>query len=261
MPAEVLPRYRRVYRVVKGEQRQFKRNQWWTSRKSIVDQDKHEVMRQRREAERAERAARNQEREEAAKRRRKKLEEQERARKAEEAERLRLEREEEHRAYMEQMRRRWAEEGTLREQERLEREARLAREQAEREEKERQDLATARAWWGRLSSEQISELFAAVAEYARRASGLRVEIPEKPAMCTPYARDVPIYVQGRRRTLLLRRVTLSRPDRFLPRRRERAAPGPQCPGSTRTRRRPSHRSDRAARSGGTRTAHHVLNAH
>ncbi|WP_411108703.1 hypothetical protein [Streptomyces sp. c-19] len=70
----MLPRYRRVYRVVKGEQRRFKRDQWWTSRESILDQDKHEVMRQRQEAERAEREARQQEREEAAERRRKELE-------------------------------------------------------------------------------------------------------------------------------------------------------------------------------------------
>ncbi|MGW5779138.1 hypothetical protein [Streptomyces sp. NPDC003863] len=213
VPAEVLPRYRRVYRVVKGEQRRFKRDRWWASRKSIADQDKHEAMRksiadrdkheamrQRQEAERAELEARTQEREEAAEWRRKELKEQERARKAQEAARMWLIWEEEHRVYTERMRRRWAEEHTHREQERVEREARLAREQAEREEKERQDPATARAWWGPLSPEQISELFAAVAESAWRTSGLRMEIPGKPAMGTPYARGVPVYVPGRRRT-------------------------------------------------------------
>ncbi|MFD0070874.1 hypothetical protein ACFVIY_00265 [Streptomyces sp. NPDC127166] len=34
MPAEVLPRYRQVYRVVKDEQRRFKRDRWWASRKT-----------------------------------------------------------------------------------------------------------------------------------------------------------------------------------------------------------------------------------
>ncbi len=190
VPAEVLPRYRRVYRVVDGEQRRFRRDQWWTSRRSIADQDKHEAMRQRQEAARAEREARQKEQEEAAERRRKELEERERARQAEEA-----------RVRLEEAQRRWAEEDARRERERVEREARLAQEQAEREERERQDLETARAWWGRLSLQQQTELFAAVAEYAWRESSARVEVPEKPMMWTQYARGVPIYVTDKRRTL------------------------------------------------------------
>ncbi|MDO0917851.1 hypothetical protein QQM39_45835 [Streptomyces sp. DT2A-34] len=83
----------------------------------------------------------------------------------------------------------------------MEREARLAREQAEREEQERQDLATARAWWCRLSPQQQTELFAAVAEYAWRESSVRVELPEKPMMWPQYARGVPIHVADKRRTL------------------------------------------------------------
>ncbi|MFD3334631.1 competence protein CoiA family protein [Streptomyces sp. NPDC058700] len=201
VPAEVLPRYRRVYRVVKGEQRRFKRDQWWTSRKSVVDQDKHEAMRQRQEAERAEREARRQEREEAAEQRRKELEAQERIRQAAESEALRLRREKEAHLRLEDARRRWAEADARRERERVEHEARLAREQADREEKERQDLAAARAWWGRLSPQQQTELFAAVAEYAWRESSVRVEIPEKPMMWRQYACGVPLYVSGRRRTL------------------------------------------------------------
>jgi hypothetical protein len=43
IPAKVLPGYRRVYRVVDGEQRRFRRDRWWTSRKSIADQGRHEV--------------------------------------------------------------------------------------------------------------------------------------------------------------------------------------------------------------------------
>lgn len=125
----------------------------------------------------------------------------ERARKAEEAERRRLEREEEARLRLEEARRRWAEEDARRERERVEREARLAREQAEREERERQDLETARAWWGRLSPQQQTELFAAVAEYAWCESSVRVEVPEKPMMWPQYARGVPIHVADKRRTL------------------------------------------------------------
>ncbi|MFJ5064688.1 hypothetical protein ACIP96_35405 [Streptomyces nigra] len=126
VPVEVLPRYRRVYRVVDGEQRRFRRDQWWTSRRSIADQDKHEAMRQRQKAARAERKARQKEQEEAAERRRQELEEQERARKAEEAERRRLQREEEARVRLEEAQRGWAEEDARRERERVEREARLA---------------------------------------------------------------------------------------------------------------------------------------
>ncbi|MFE1546549.1 competence protein CoiA family protein [Streptomyces sp. NPDC058718] len=199
VPAEVLPRYRRVYRVVDGEQRRFRRDQWWTSRKSIADQDRHEVMRQRQEAARAEREARQKEQKEAAERRQEELEEQERVRQAEEDQRWRLQREEEARVRLEEARRRWAEEDARRE--RVEREARLAREQAEQEERERQDLETARAWWGRLSPQQQTELFAAVAEYAWRESNLRVEIPEKPMMWPQYARGVPVHVADKRRTL------------------------------------------------------------
>ncbi|MFE7427970.1 competence protein CoiA family protein [Streptomyces sp. NPDC057545] len=201
VPAEVLRRYRRVYRVVDGEQRQFRRDLWWTSKRSVADQDRHEEMRQRQEAERAEREARQQEQEEAAERRRKELEEKERVRKAEEDECRRLQREEAHRVFMEQMRQRWAEEEARRERERVEREARLAREQAEREERERQDLEAARAWWGRLSAQQQTELFAAVAEYAWRTSNVRVEIPEKPMMWSQYARGVPVHVADKRQSL------------------------------------------------------------
>ncbi|MFJ9684003.1 competence protein CoiA family protein [Streptomyces sp. NPDC101194] len=190
VPAEVLRRYRRVYRVVDGERRRFKRDQWWTSKRSVADQDKHEAMRQRQEAERVEREARQQEQEEAEERCRKELEEQERVRKAAEDERRRLQRAEDHRVFMEQTRRRWAEEEARREQERV-----------EREERERQDLETARAWWGRLSTQQQTELFAAVAEYAWRTSNLRVEIPEKPMMWPQYAHGVPVHVTDKRRTL------------------------------------------------------------
>ncbi|MFD6469609.1 competence protein CoiA family protein [Streptomyces goshikiensis] len=90
--SELLPRYRRMYLVVDGEQRRFRRDRWWTSQKSIADQGRHEVMRQRQDAARAEREARQKEQEEAAERRRREVEEQERAREAEEAERRRLER-------------------------------------------------------------------------------------------------------------------------------------------------------------------------
>ncbi|WP_437050108.1 hypothetical protein [Streptomyces sp. enrichment culture] len=199
--AEVLPRYRRVYLVVDGEQRRFRRDRWWTSQKSIADQGRHEVMRQRQDAARAEREARQKEQEEAAERRRREVEEQERVRKAEEAERRRLEREEGARLRLEEARRRWAEEAERRERERAEREARLAREQAKREEQERQDLETARAWWGRLSPQQQTELFTAVAEYAWRESSVRVEVPEKPMMWPQYARGVPVQVADKRRTL------------------------------------------------------------
>lgn len=66
---------------------------------------------------------------------------------------------------------------------------------------ERQDRETARAWWGRLSTQQQTELFAAVAEYAWRTSNLRVEIPEKPMMWPQYARGVPVHATDKRRTL------------------------------------------------------------
>ncbi|WP_327364131.1 MULTISPECIES: hypothetical protein [unclassified Streptomyces] len=58
----------------------------------------------------------------------------------------------------------------------------------------RQALEKARAWWGRLSPQQQTELFAAVAEYARRESSLQVETPEKPMMWSQYARGVPVQV-------------------------------------------------------------------
>lgn len=157
VPHEVLPRYRRVYRVVDGEQRRFRRDRWWTSRKSIADQDRHEVMRRRQEAARAEREAQQQEQEAAAERRRQEVEEQERARMAEEAERRCLQREEEARLRLAEARLRWAEKDARRERERVEREALLAREQAEREERQRQDLETA---WAVRSAEEARELAA-----------------------------------------------------------------------------------------------------
>jgi hypothetical protein len=79
VPTPVLPRYRRVYRVIDGKRRRFRRSQWWTSLQSVGAQKKHEAMRQRQEAAKAEREAR----EEEAERRQRALEEQERARRAE----------------------------------------------------------------------------------------------------------------------------------------------------------------------------------
>ncbi|MEU2287838.1 competence protein CoiA family protein [Streptomyces sp. NPDC013178] len=201
VPAPSLPRYRRVYRVIDGKEWRFRRSQWWTSLQSVGDQDKHEAMRQRQETAKAEREAREKEREEEAERRRRAQEEQEQARRAEEAERLRKRQEEESRVYWEKVRQEWAEREALRAKEKAEEEARLAQQQAEREERERQALETARAWWARLSPQQRTELFAAVAEHAWRDSNLRVEIPEKPVMSSEYAYGVPVYSQGRRRIL------------------------------------------------------------
>jgi hypothetical protein len=62
-------------------------------------------------------------------------------------------------------------------------------------------LVTARAWWSRLSSQQKTELFTAVAEYAWRESSLRVEVPQTPVMSSEYAYGVPVYSLGRRRIL------------------------------------------------------------
>ncbi len=197
VPAPVLPRYRRVYRVIDGKRRRFRRSQWWTSLQSVSDQKKHEAMRQRQEAAKAEREAR----EEEAERRRRVLEEQERARRAEEDERLRRQQEEASRARWEEIHRQWAEEAAIRARERAEEEAQLAQEQAEREEFQRQVLVTAREWWSLLSSQQKTELFTAVAEYAWRESNLRVEVPEKPVMSSEYAYGVPVYSLGRRRIL------------------------------------------------------------
>lgn len=180
VPAASMPQYRRVYRVVDGKQRRFRRSQWWTSLQSVRDQEKHEAMRQRQEAANAEREARQKEREEEAERRRQAEQEQERVRRAEES-----------RIHWEKVRRQWAEEDARRAREKAEEDARLAQEQAEREEMERQTLETARAWWGRLSPQQRTELFTAVAEYAWRESNLRVEIPEKPMMSSEYAYGVP----------------------------------------------------------------------
>ncbi|MFF9070652.1 hypothetical protein ACF09E_35440 [Streptomyces sp. NPDC014891] len=194
VPAGVLPRYRRVYRVVNGQQRRFTRDRWWTSQRSVTDQDRHEVMRQGQEAAQAER-------EEAAARRREELAEQERARRAAEEERRRLEQEERTRVFMKQMEARWAEDDARRERERVERAARLAREQAEKEERERQALQTARAWWGRLSSKQQTELLPAVAEYAWRTSSLRLDISEELKIWPQYAYGVPLVARDRRRTL------------------------------------------------------------
>jgi hypothetical protein len=81
----------------------------------------------------------------------------------------------------------------------VEREARLAREQAEREERERQDLETARAWWGRLSSQQRTGLFAAVAEYAWRESSVRGDPGDADDVAAVRLRRPP--VADKRRTL------------------------------------------------------------
>ncbi|MEU4360208.1 competence protein CoiA family protein [Streptomyces virginiae] len=82
VPVESLPRYRRLYRVVDGEQRQFRRGQWWTSAQSAAAQQKHDAMRQRQELAREEREARQKQLQEEAERQRQLLEEKEWARRA-----------------------------------------------------------------------------------------------------------------------------------------------------------------------------------
>lgn len=50
----------------------------------------------------------------------------------------------------------------------------------------------------RLSSQQKTELFTSVAEYAWRESSLRVEVPRSPVMSSEYGYEVPVYSLGRR---------------------------------------------------------------
>ncbi|MFC6365110.1 competence protein CoiA family protein, partial [Nonomuraea thailandensis] len=171
VPARSLPRYRQVMRRVDGEMWWLRRNRWWTSPQSVRSQDEHEQMRQRQEKERQEREARRKERQAVSERRRQRLQELQQRRRAQEAERRRVEQEKAHQARMEQL---------LREQEEQRRrlEEQRAREAAEQEEKARRALETARNWWLRVSSAQRAELFAAVADRARREEKLFVEIPE-----------------------------------------------------------------------------------
>lgn len=190
VPARSLPRYQWVTRRVDGEVWRFRRDRWWTSPQSVRAQNEHEQVRQQQEKERQEREARQKERNAASARRRQRLQELQQRRRAEEARQRRAEEEKTHRARMEQL---------LREQEeqRRQMEEQRAREAAEQEEKARRALETARAWWMRVSPAQRAELFAAVADRARREEKLLVEIPEKPMMAASFAYGVPLYSRGR----------------------------------------------------------------
>ncbi|OEJ22512.1 competence protein CoiA family protein [Streptomyces subrutilus] len=201
VPVESMPRYRRVYRVVDGEQRQFRRGQWWTSAQSAAAQEKHNAMRQRQELAREEREARQRQLEEEADRQSRLRAEQEQARRAEEAERLREKRAEESRVYWEKVRQLREVEDARRAREKAAEDARLALEQAQREETQRLALETARTWWSKLSQQQRTELLTAVAEYAWRESNVRVDIPEKLMMSSEYAYGVSVYTTGKRRVL------------------------------------------------------------
>ncbi|WP_247195860.1 competence CoiA family protein [Streptomyces sp. GESEQ-35] len=183
LPCRSLPRYRRVTRVVEDRYWVSLRDLWWTSRQSVRSQNEHEEMRQRQEKAKQ---AREKQQEAEAERRRKEQEEADRLRRAEEAALRREEQEKRNRIRMEEMRQRQTEEETRR-----------AREQAEQEERDRQALEAAKAWWGRLSRQQVEELFAAVAALAWREEQLRVEIPENPSLAAHFAYGVPVYSQGR----------------------------------------------------------------
>ncbi|KUL24342.1 hypothetical protein [Streptomyces regalis] len=199
-------------RVVDDRYWTFRRELWWTSRQSSRAQTEHEQMRQRQEKAKEAAEERKKQQEAEAELRRKKWEEEDRRRRAEEAAARRKVQEEERRVLMEKLL-----------QHRAEEVARRAREQAEQEEKERQALEMARAWWGRLSREQMEELFAAVADRAWHEEQLRVEIPEKPSMAAHFAYGVPLYSRDRYHSL----YGIARP----------------CPESA-----PSHRSRRATAS-------------
>jgi competence protein CoiA len=181
-PQLILRRYRRVRF---SRNRQSRRNLIWTTEKSVAKHLRHEQMRQRQDARKADRLHREQEAEtrrlaaEKAER-----EERERQRKIE-AEAWRIEQAERTR----QLTIKW-------EQERLAREERERAAEAERAEREERERASARDWWQEISRPQWEELLAAIAEYGIKRTAARAE-PRSEQTEAQYAYGVAIYAGGK----------------------------------------------------------------
>ncbi|MEV4281481.1 competence protein CoiA family protein [Actinoplanes xinjiangensis] len=193
-PHQVLPRYRRVW--FPTDQRYGRRQLIWTSQRSVGEEARHEVKRQRqeewrRQQEEKERLAEQQRQEEEARLREAQRLEEERQRKIRaEADRIRRE---------EQLRQ-WAIEDEQRRikreaEERQRKEAAAAAEQ-ERLRQEQLEFQAAKRWWKELSPTQIQELHDAVAGPLWKKEATRVAFKrDEAAAATAYG--IPAYVRHR----------------------------------------------------------------
>lgn len=234
---EVRPRYRRVLWETSGKL--IRRQNIWTTQRSVDSEDRHELMRQRqearkREAEKRKQEAEQREREEAEAR---KAEEQRQQEIKQAAELARAEKE-----YAERLREREIRAQQFRQQREAEKrrreEAARAAEEARRRQEQR-ELEAARAWWEELSGAQWKKFRDAVAGPVLKREGTRLQFDEKAAAGNGYgiaARrkgrlygilrpspaslhkvpdDVPVYVRNAREARQITDTAVIAPDRVV----------------------------------------------
>ncbi|MGH3757223.1 competence protein CoiA [Actinophytocola sp.] len=235
---QVRTRYRRI--GIGAERRYVRRHLIWTTSRSVDEMIRHDAMRQRQD----ERKRQQREREQTAEQRRRdeaearRQEEQRQREIAEAAERARREQQ------WEEQRRQWALEAAQARRQR-EAEERRRQEQAraaeqERLQQEQREQQAARQWWQAVSSAQVDELRAAVADPVWKKDGIRLEFDSHgpPASCgygiaiyrsrqlygvlrpSPASlhrvpRIVPVFVRNAREAHLLTETGRIEPDRVI----------------------------------------------
>ncbi|GAA2009244.1 competence protein CoiA family protein [Catenulispora subtropica] len=184
----ILDRYRRIHL---GGKRQARRNEIWTTDKSVQLERAHNVMRERQTAWKAKKDREEQE----AERRRLAVEEVERA----EAERLRKIQEEIHQAEAAEAHRLWKIEWDTKQQvleaERLAKEEQERQAEAQRQERDRLEREAADGWWAEVSDAQWQELVAGIDNHCLKHLGGRAAVHRTPTE-PKYAFGIPVYVGG-----------------------------------------------------------------
>lgn len=192
-PHPVLPRYRRIW--FPSSEHYARRHMIWTTQRSIDEEARHEIMRQRQEAWRRQR----EEEERQVEQRRQESEARQREIQRLEDERLRKIRDEELRVRREELHRQWLAEAEVARQER-EAEERKRQEHAaalerKRQEQEQHERQAADRWWRQVSREQVQELRDAVAAPEWKKNAARLEFDDPPSADTAYG--VGIYLRHR----------------------------------------------------------------
>lgn len=186
---QVLPRYRRIHL---GAVSTARRTQIWTTERSAEAEVRHDAMRQRQEARKAERQRRELEAEQLRQAKEKAEQEererqrkiQEEARRAEQAEKDRLWKIE------------WDKRQAILDAERRARQEEERKSEAERQERKRQELLAAERWWAEVSPAQWQELLAAIADQSLKQLGKRAA-PTGSQTQAEYAYGIPLYAAGR----------------------------------------------------------------
>ncbi|GGM23019.1 competence protein CoiA family protein [Dactylosporangium sucinum] len=193
-PHQVLPRYRRIW--FPATKSHARRQLIWTTQRSVDEEARHDVMRQRQEA----RKRQQEEQQRQAEQRRQEEEARQREAQRQEEEHQRKIREAAERARWAEQQRQWAIEAEQarqrREAEDRQRQEQAAAAERERLRQEQHERQASQRWWKELSPAQIQQLRDAVADPLWTKQAARVEFDPDGATAD-YAYGIAVYLRRR----------------------------------------------------------------